>query len=529
MRNFELPGRSPVMARGGMAATSNPLSTATAVDVLRSGGNAMDAAVAAVAVQCVVEPMSTGIGGDCFALIGPRDGGVIAFNGSGRAPKAATADWYRKAEITKIEATTPHAVSVPGAIDAWARLVADHGSRPFGALLEPAIRYAHDGFPVHPRCGLDWQSAAERVSHDAPAKAAYLPGGAPPKIGSVFRLPLLAKTLELIAAQGRDAFYTGPVAEDMVSHLRALGGLHAMEDFASTQGSYVDPIKTHYRGYDVYECPPNGQGIIALMMLNILSGFDLQDMGPLSAERLHLAIEAARLAHRDRAALLADPEQAKVPVEQMLSAAYAAELRSLIRPGRALENLPPCPLGPHDDTVYLCVVDGNGMAVSFINSLFNAFGSGIMAPRSGVLLQNRGQGFTLDPRHPSCIAPGKRPLHTIIPGMLVKDGKAVMPFGVMGGYYQATGHAHVISNLLDFGMDVQQAIDCPRVFPRMDGNVEIEAGVPGDVADALAKAGHHPVKPGKPVGGGQAIWIDRASGVLTGGSDPRKDGCAFGY
>jgi gamma-glutamyltranspeptidase/glutathione hydrolase len=528
MRNFELPGRSPVMSRGGMAATSNPLATSVAVDVLREGGHAIDAAVAACAVQGVVEPMSTGIGGDCFCLIGPAEGGVIAFNGSGRAPRAATAEWYRAHAIQRIEETSPHAVTVPGAVDAWARLVADHGRFDLGRLLEPAIRYARDGFPVHPRCAFDWQANLARISHDAPAAAVYLSKGKAPRVGDIHRQPALARTLERLAADGRDAFYAGATAEDMVAHLKELGGLHTMDDFAAARGDYVTPIKTAYRGFDVYECPPNGQGIIALMMLNILAGLPLDGLDPLSPERLHFAIEAARIAHRDRSVLLADPEHAEVPVERMLSAAYADEMRALIRPDRAIEALPPSPLAPHTDTVYLCVVDADGNAVSFINSLFQSFGSGICAPRSGVLLHNRGLGFTLDPKHPSCVAPGKRPMHTIIPGLLVEDGVAVMPFGVMGGYYQATGHAHVISNMPDFGLDVQAAIDCPRVFPRMDGTVEMEAGVPEATVARLAALGHRPVKPGKPVGGGQAIWIDRENGVLIGGSDPRKDGCAFG-
>ena len=530
MRNLELPGRSPVHAMNGMAATSHPLSTVAAVDVLKAGGNAMDAAVAAVAVQCVVEPQSTGIGGDCFVLYAPAGTGeVIAYNGSGRAPGAATAQWYADQGIGKIERTTAHAVTIPGAVDAWTRLIADHGTRDLGELLAPAIAHARDGYPVHSRVSFDWNQNLEILEGDPNAARIFLPDGHLPPVGSRHRQPELADTLALIAAEGRDGFYRGPVAEDMVARLVELGGLHTMEDFAATGGQYVTPIKTGYRGYDVYECPPSGQGIIALIILNILAGFDLGALDPLSAERLHLEIEAARMAYRDRDEAVADPDAVDVPVEAMLSEERAAALRAAIQREAAMETLPPSGLPEHADTVYLCVVDGEGNAVSFINSLFASFGSGIMSPRSGVMLQNRGCGFVLDPGHRNCIAPGKRPLHTIIPGMLCKDGRAVMPFGVMGGHYQAIGHAHLLTNLLDFGMDVQEAIDFPRVFPTTDGVVEVESGVPATVVAELENLGHETGLPVKPTGGSQAICIDWDEGVLTGGSDPRKDGCALGY
>jgi gamma-glutamyltranspeptidase/glutathione hydrolase len=315
----------------------------------------------------------------------------------------------------------------------------------------------------------------------------------------------------------------------MVTYLNSLGGLHTLDDFAQAEGEYVTPIRTTYRGYDVYECPPNGQGIAALEMLNILSGFNLAELKPISAERLHLEIEAKRLAYRDRDALIGDPAQVDVPVERLLSPDYAAELRQSIRPDRAMTGLPPVDFPNHVDTIYLCVVDRDNNAVSFINSLFDSFGSTLVSPQTGVCLHSRGKSFRVTPGHPNCIAPGKRPLHTIIPGMLVKNDRAVMPFGVMGGHYQAMGHAHLLTNLIDFGLDIQEAIDLPRAFAEQTGEVEVESGVPIETVEVLRKLGYRPRPATKPLGGAQAIMIDWQQGVLTGGSEPRKDGCALGY
>jgi gamma-glutamyltranspeptidase/glutathione hydrolase len=512
-----------------MAATSHPLSTLTAIEVLKSGGNAMDAAVAACAVQCVVEPQSTGIGGDCFVLYAPggKDN-VIAYNGSGRAPARANVEWFQQQRIQKIESHTPHAVTVPGSVDAWTRLIADHGTREIGELLEPAIQLATDGYPVHPRVAFDWAVAEATVRNDAETTQTFMPGGRPIAVGAMHRQPALGGTLARIAEKGRDGFYEGPVAEDIVTRLNALGGLHTLDDFASAQGEYVTPIRTTFRGYDVLECPPNGQGIIALLILNIISDLECRTE-PLSIERLHLMIEATRLAYQDRSAFVADPTRADVPVGWLLSHSHAADLRRKIRAEHALDRARSTLLPAHEDTIYLCVVDKDRNAVSFINSLFNSFGTGIIAPRSGVLLQNRGSGFVIDPGHPNCIGPGKRPLHTIIPGMIVKEGRAVMPFGVMGGQYQAMGHAWFLTNLLDFGLDVQEAIDLPRLFPTPEGLLEVESGLSRATVESLTRLGHRPTPPKKPIGGAQAIWIDWDTGVLCGGSDPRKDGCALGY
>lgn len=531
MRNLQLPGRSPVRSLNGMAATSHALATMTAINVLQDGGNAMDAAVAACAVQCVVEPQSTGIGGDCFMLMAPEgEEEIIAFNGSGRAPAGADPDWYVDHGITKIEQHTPHAVTVPGAVDAWQTLLEKHGTKNLGELLQPAIRFAREGYPVTSRVSRDWASNIATLSHDAPTREVFLEDGKTLAEGRVHRQEKLAATLERIAEQGRDGFYTGEVAEDLVSHLQELGGHHKMADFAAAKGEYVTPVKTDYRGHTVYECPPNGQGIVALEILNILSGYDLSAMDPASVERLHLSIEAARLAYGDRDTVVADPDRAQVPTDWMLSAEHAAELRDTIVADRALQNIPPSMLPTHHDTVYLCVVDKDRNAVSFINSLFSGFGSGIMGPKSGVMLQNRGCGFVVEPGHPNCIAPNKRPLHTIIPGMVARDGRATMPFGVMGGQYQANGHAHFLTNLIDFDMDVQEAIDFPRLLstPSSD-DVDLEDGFSNTVEDGLAALGHKVSRADKPIGGGQAIQIDWQEGTLAGGSDPRKDGCAIGY
>lgn len=531
-RDFEQPGRSVVMGRRGMAATSHPAATLAAINILQAGGNAIDAAVAACAVQCIVEPGSTGIGGDCFVLISP-DGSdrIIAYDGSGRAPAAATLDWYREQGITELPRQSPHAVTVPGAVEAWATLVKDHGKLPLAKLLEPAIALARDGYAVAPRTAADWAGQAVLLANDPHAARIFLPGGRAPLAGEVHHQPELAATLRAIAERGPSAFYEGEIAQDMVDRLRELGGLHTMEDFKAAKGGYVTPIKTSFRGHEVHECPPAGQGVIALLILNILSGFKPGD-DPLSADRLHLEIEAARLAYSVRDAVLADPSHAEIPVERLLSEEFAAELRAKIDLKRAISELPSYSTSgvEHRDTVYISVVDGQGMAVSFINSIFHPYGAAIVAPKSGVLLHNRGQSFVLTPGHPNAIAPRKRPLHTIIPGMMTQGGKACLSFGVMGGHYQAMGHAHLVSKILDYGLDLQTALSLPRLFPRPgQAAVEAEGTLPPAVRAELERRGFSFTAPSSAIGGGQAIAIDHDKGVLLAGSDHRKDGCALGW
>jgi gamma-glutamyltranspeptidase / glutathione hydrolase len=530
MRDFELPGRSIATGKNGMAATSHATATLTAIDTLKSGGNAIDAAVAACAVQSVVEAGSTGIGGDCFALIslgGSED--VLAYNGSGRAPAAARAEWYEQHGVTAIERNSPHAVTIPGAVEAWARLVKDHGRLTLADILAPAISLAKEGYAISPRVAHDIAKQTELLKLDPTARRIFLSKDQPPGGGTIQSQPELAGTLAAIAREGPNAFYRGPIAADMVSYLTGLGGLHTLEDFAAAKGEYVAPIKTLFRGRVVYECPPNGQGIVALLILNILSRFKVKP-DPLDLDNLHTQIEATRLAYAARDAFLADPAKSEIPVDYLLSDQLAGELAAKIDLRHALQSLPSFPMVEHTDTVYIAVVDKDRNAVSFINSNFSPYGSGLVSPKSGVLFHNRGQSFSLSEGHPNQIAPGKRPMHTIIPGMVAEKGRVCMPFGVMGGHYQAMGHAHILALLFDHGMDLQSAMDLPRLFPLPGVNViEAEARLRERHGAALAARGFRVKPPNWAIGGAQAIWIDWERGSLIGGSDCRKDGCAIGY
>jgi len=527
MRDFQRSGRSTVYGGHGMVATSHPLATLAGLDVLRAGGNAVDAALAAAAVLCVAEPHMTGIGGDVFALYAPAAGGVLALNGSGRAPAAATPERFAELGVTAIGANSVHAVTVPGAVDAWCRLAEDHGSKPLDELLRPAIRLAEEGCLVQPRVARDWAVHAPRLSRHPATRALFLPGGKPLAEGDRFRNPALADTLRRIGSHGRAGFYEGPVRDDILRTLRDFGGLMTAEDFAAQVSDYVEPIRTEYRGHTVHECPPNGQGIAALMILDTLAGTPADDPGAGPAERAHWLAEATKLAYAERDATVGDPAFGPIPVAELLSEAAARSRRARIRPDTALPYPPP-PHAEHKDTVYLCAVDRDGNAMSFINSLFDAFGSAITAPGSGVLLHCRGRSFRLQAGHPNAVAPGKRPLHTIIPGMVTKDGRAVMPFGVMGGQYQATGHAQFLLDVLGRGLEPQTALELPRSFAE-GGVLRIETGFAADVVDDLAARGHRVEWSPAPIGGGQAVWIDHARGVLAGASDPRKDGCAMGW
>ena len=496
----------------------------------------MDAAIAATAVLGVVEPYNLGVGGDSFVLYRLGSSGrILAYNGSGRAPAKARADWYREQGYTAMPDHGPHAVVVPGAVDTWLRLSADHGTRGLDEVLAPAIDLAADGYVVQDVVAYWWRTGLEKLRRDPVAAKAFLNDGMCPEPGDVHRQPLLAETLRGIAKHGREGFYAGAVAEDMVETLRLAGGLHSVEDFATAEGNYVEPISSNFKGYDIYECPPNGQGIVALLMLNILSKLASSNWTPLGADRLHAEIEAGRLAMRDRDRLIGDPDHGMIPVDVLLSDRYAREFAASVSPTRAMNPLPRSSLEPGKDTSHVCIVDDDGNAVSYISSLFQSFGSGIVCPRSGVVLNNRAFGFSLSPGHPNVVGPRKRPLHTIIPGLAVKPGQVVMPFGVVGGHYQPWGHAHVAANVIDFGLDVQEALDLARVFHNGE-NVTIEAGVPDDVAEALTSMGHTVQRRKQsgdkdigPLGGGQIIHVDLRTGVLSGAADPRMDGCALGY
>lgn len=528
-RDYHLPRRSAVLAERGAAATSHPLATLIAIDILRAGGNAVDAAIAAAAALAVIEPAMTGIGGDCFVLIAPKGSDkVIAYNGAGRAPMAASAEWFLDHGIGRIPADSVHAVTVPGAVEAWCRLSEDHGKLGIDRLLQPAIDLAKKGFVVAPRVASDWARDADRLRADPAARATMLPKGKPPLAGDRIALPALAKSLAAIARGGAEPFYRGWIAADLVRRLRAEGGLHRAEDFANHRGDYAAPISTTYRGVRVWECPPPGQGLTALLLLNML-GTQKPAEGALSVERCHFQIEASKLAYLERDQHIGDPDFTRVPVKRLLSAAHARTLVARIDPGRAMPA-PAQALAPHPDTTYLTVVDKDRTAVSFINSIYYGFGSGRMGPKSGVLLQNRGACFVVDPGHPNSIGPGKRSLHTIIPAMATKGGRPLVSFAVMGGHFQPVGQAHVLGNMLDYGMDPQAAIECPRLFFE-EGAVTVEAGVPDSLRLELLRLGHKivPADPAEPLGGGQAIAIDWKRGVLVAGSDPRKDGLALGY
>ncbi|WP_027582566.1 gamma-glutamyltransferase [Bradyrhizobium sp. Ai1a-2] len=528
MRNFHFAGRSTVHSLNGMVATSHPEAALAAIDVMREGGTAVDAAIAASALLAVIEPQSTGIGGDCFALVQPRgEGKITAYNGSGRAPMAATADWYLERKIHSVPLTSAHAVSIPGAVDAWQTILNDHGKFGLDKLLQPAIKAAEEGYVVAPRIAFDWKNQFEKLKNGTNTERYLLPHGKPAVAGDVIRQPELGKTLRAIAKDGPKAFYTGEIAEDMVRTLRSIGGLHTLDDFADHSTEVTAPIGTIYKGYDVWQCPPNGPGITMLVMLNILSRFDLTKFPALSVERFHLEAEAARIAYMMREQHIGDPRHAHVDVAGILAKEFADEYIKNIRMDRLLElpNVAP-PMNP--STVYITVVDKDRNVCSFINSIAHSFGSAIVSNNTGILLQNRAGGFRIQPGHPNCIAPGKRPLHTIIPSLVTKNGRAIMPFGVMGGQYQPVGQTHVLTNILDYGCDVQEAIDMPRGL-HYEGVYQLEDSVPAAIVEGLKKIGHKTTRVVPPLGGGQAIWIDWDKATLTGGSDPRKDGCALGY
>src|ERR1700754_3206373 len=528
MRNFHFAGRSTVHAQNAMVATSHPQAALVAIEVMRAGGTAADAAVAACALLGVIEPQSTGIGGDCFALIQPKgEGKIIAYNGSGRAPMAATAEWYLERKIHSVPLTSAHAVSIPGAIDAWDTILRDHGKMGLDTLLQPAIKAAEEGYIVAPRIAFDWKNQFEKLKNGTNTQRYLLPGGKPAVAGDVIHQPELGKTLRAIAKGGRDAFYKGAIAEDMVETLRGIGGLHAPEVFPSHTTETTIPIGTIYKGHDVWQCPPNGPGITMLVMLNILSHFDLAQYPAVSIERLHLEAEAARIAYMMREQDIGDPAYVDIDIKRILSKEFAADYARKIKMDRLLE-LPKVSPPINPSTVYISVIDKDRNVCSFINSIAHSFGSAVVSNKTGVLLQNRGAGFRVQPGHPNCIAPGKRPLHTIIPSLTTINGRAKMSFGVMGGQYQPVGQTRLLTNMLDYGFDVQEAIDQPRGL-HYEGVYQLEDGVPKEIVEGLQKIGHKTTSIVAPLGGAQAIWIDWDKGTLTGGSEPRKDGCALGY
>lgn len=534
IRNFQIPGRSPARARRMMAATSHTAATSAALQVMGAGGNAVDGALAACGVLSVVEPHMTGLGGDCFAIIAQPDGSLHGVNGSGRAPAALEAEMLRAQGHDKIPYTHVHSITVPGALRGFERMAAGFGTRRFEDMLEPAIRLAHDGYFLSDRVAYDWtkDSLKAGVAGDPVLTRMFQPGGKMPMAGDRMVWPQLATTLETIARDGIESFYTGPIGQDIVSHIRDLGGVMTLSDLAACKADMVTPIMADYRGLTIAELPPNGQGVVALIALKILERFDLASLDPHGVERLHLELEACRIAYAVRDAYVGDFDTS-VDAQQLYSEAAIDGLVAQIDPNNrnSSYSLPDVPMS---GTVYLSTADEEGRMVSLIYSVYGDFGAMTATEKTGIVLQNRGACFSLEAGHPNELHGGKRPMHTIIPAMALKDGVPVMSFGVMGGPYQPTGHTHFVTNMVDYQMNPQSALDDPRVFwqvPAPDGEQAqtlVETALGRDVIDGLNAKGHKAVPAPYPIGGGQAIWRDAATGQLTGGSDPRKDGCAAG-
>ena len=543
-RNSGLPfaSRSEVIARHGMAATSHPLTTQIALDVLKAGGNAIDAAIAANAALGLMEPTGNGIGGDLFAIVWNAEERELAgLNASGRAPALMTLDYFRDKGLKEIPKYGPLPVSVPGAVDGWFELHGRFGSLPMAQLLQPAIRYAREGFPVTEEIARLLVVNQQRIGHYPGFADTFMPRGRVPAKGEVFSNPRLADTLQAIADGGRDAFYKGDIARRIDAYMVEQGGLLRYEDLAAHQSEWVTPVSTNYRGWDVYELPPNGQGIAALQILNILEGFDIRSMGFGSAQYVHTLVEAKKLAFEDRAKYYADMDFADVPVSTLISKDYAAERRKLIAADTAARSVPAGDARLEDgDTIYMTVADAAGNMISLIQSNYNGMGSGMTPGDLGFVLQNRADLFSLDPDHANVLEPGKRPFHTIIPAFVMKDGEPLISFGLMGGSMQPQGHAQIIVNLVDFGMNLQEAGDAGRVNHKgssqptgevmSDGGVvHLESGFSDETRKALKSMGHRIGPSNHQFGGYQAIMWDSEEAVYYGASEVRKDGQAAGY
>ncbi len=541
--------RSVVIAKHGMAATSHPLATQVALDILKKGGNAIDAAIAANAAIGLMEPTGNGIGGDLFAIVWiNKDKKLYGLNASGRSPYALTLEEFKKRGLKKIPTFGPLSVSVPGCVDGWFELHERFGKLPMKEILEPAIRYAREGFPVTQVIGYYWQIAERRIKAMKEVPEYYqnfvktfLPNGRAPREGEIFRNPDLANTLEKIANEGRDAFYKGEIARTIDAYCKRVGSFLRYRDLAEHTSTWVEPVSTNYRGYDVWELPPNGQGIAVLQMLNILEAYDLKAMGHNSADYLHHLIEAKKIVYEDRAKFYSDPDFNELPIQQLISKEYAAERRKLLNPRRASRRIPAGdPKLESGDTIYLTVADDERNMVSLIQSNYSGFGSGLVPDGLGFGLQNRGALFTLEEGHFNVYAPHKRPFHTIIPAFVTKDGKPFLSFGVMGGAMQPQGHVQILCNIIDFGMNVQEAGDAPRFrhfgssqptgeIMTDGGEVALESGIPMEVMRELVHRGHRIRFVSGSFGGYQAIMYDAKNDVYHGASESRKDGQAAGY
>lgn len=536
--------RSTVYGRHGMVCAAQPLAVQAGIEMLKAGGSAVDAAIAVNACLGLMEPTANGIGGDLFAIVwDPKTAKLHGLNACGRSPLALTADKVKPEADGTIPLYSPFAWSVPGTVDGWAELHAKFGRLPLAQVLAPAIKYAEEGFPLSPVIASDWERGANRFKGFPGFADVFMPGGRSPREGEIFRNPALARTLRAIAEKGGAAYYKGAIADEIVRYSQQHGGFFSKQDFATHRSEWVDPVSVSYRGYDVWELPPPGQGLAALQLLNLMETFDVKAMGRNSADFWHVFTEAKKIVFADRARYYADPDFAKVPVKELLSKAYARERAKLIDPARAAtKDVPGDPAALNrPETTYLCAADGDGMMVSLIQSNYTGFGSGYTIPSLGFCLQDRGNLFDLRPGKPNSLEPGKRPFHTIIPAFLTKDGKPLMAFGLMGGDMQPQGHAQVIVNLVDFGMNLQEAGDAirfhhtgssePTGTVMLDGGVlHIEDGLPEGVLAELRRRGHKmEPEPVGAYGGYQAIWRDPATGVLSGATEKRKDGCAAGY
>ncbi len=550
---YERPGKSPhqsrsaVIAGQGIVATSQPLAAQVGLDVLKAGGNAVDAAIATNAMLGLVEPMSCGIGGDLFVIYwDSKTEKLYGLNASGRSPYALSRQVVGALGCSQIPVEGPLAWSVPGCVDGWETLRKRFGTMTLDRILQPAIQYAERGFPVSEIIAGSWQSAAEKLKKWPDSAETYLPGGRAPAVGEIFKNPNLAASYRALAEGGRDAFYQGILAEKIVAFSKQNGGYFSMKDFEDHTSEWVEPVSASYRGYDVWELPPNGQGIAALEMLNVLEAYDVKSMGPGSAQFIHLFVEAKKLAFADRAKFYADPSFNRLPVAELISKTYAARQRERIDPDRVATNVRPGnPAGDPKlelgDTVYLSVVDKDRNCCSLIQSIFYGFGSQVTPGDVGFVLQNRGALFALDENHLNRLQPHKRPFHTIIPAILTKRGKPWLCFGVMGGDMQPQGHVQVLVNMIDFGMNVQAAGDAARVrhdgsqtptgkpMDAKGGTVAVEAGISPEAVAELQRRGHRVVRARGSFGGYQAILIDWKNSTLHGGTDPRKDGAAVGY
>ena len=534
--------RSTVIARHGMVCAAQPLAVQIGIDILKKGGNAVDAAIAVNAALGLMEPVSCGVGGDLFAIVwDAKSRKLYGLNASGRSPYLLTIEEVKKQGHERIPYTGVLPQTVPGCVDGWFELHERFGRLPMEEILAPAIRYAEEGFPVTELIAHYWNLGGERLKDQPGFAGTYLPQGRAPRVGEIFKNPQLADTYRKIAEGGRDAFYRGEIAGRIDQFMQRIGGYLRLRDFEEHASTWVEPVGTSYHGYQVWELPPNGQGIAALQMLNILEGYDLAALGGGSADYLHLFIEAKKLAFADRARYYADPDFAAVPVDRLVSKEYAAERRSLINPDRAMRTDPPGDMRLESgETTYLTTADADRNFVSLIQSNYAGFGSGPVPDGLGFCLQDRGALFNLDPDHPNSLEPHKRPFHTIIPAMVTQDGSPVFAFGVMGGSMQPQGHVQILCNIIDFGMGVQEAGDAPRIRhfgssqPTGEemtdgGQVAYEEGIAPEVLRMLADRGHALVKMNGGFGGYQGIWWDRVNDVLVGASESRKDGCAMGY